>query len=70
MINLLPKITMKNPPKGCLIPYLILWNILIICYIINIYRLFQCDFKEPYKEEIIHLIGVFIPPLNLITVWF
>lgn len=40
-----------------------------ITYIINLVQFFKCDFASPYKDEIIHGIGVFIPPLNCVTVW-
>lgn len=52
-------------------------QIVVICFLIliggcwvgNLYRLFHCDFKAPYKGEVIHLIGI-IPIAAPITVWF
>jgi len=40
----------------------------IACYIGNIIKFIQCDFKEPWKGEIIHGIG-FVPGVSLFTVW-
>lgn len=34
----------------------------------NIYRLTQCDFKESYKAEIVHGIGMFTP-IFIVTGW-
>ena len=47
-----------------------IWLSVIICWIINVVKFIQCDFASPYKEEIIHLIGILIPPSSVITVWF
>lgn len=41
----------------------------ITTYVINIEQLFSCDFREPWKDEIIHVLGL-VPPLNIIAVWF
>jgi len=40
-----------------------------VCWFVNIYKIFQCDWDAPWKDEIIHLIGLF-PPASLIAVWF
>lgn len=34
----------------------------------NLIKLSDCDFKEPYKAEIIHLVGI-IPPVGMVTGW-
>lgn len=41
-----------------------------ICWVINLIQLFNCDFDAPWKDELIHIIGVFIVPASGITVWF
>lgn len=41
----------------------------IIPWFINGYQLSKCDFKEDYRCEVIHAVGLF-PPLHLITIWF
>lgn len=44
---------------------------LIICWIINIIGLFNLSFDGPsYKIEIIKAIGVIVPPLAGITVYW
>ena len=50
--------------------YCLLVLAMIFTWSFNIYKLTQCDFTAPYKDEIVHAIGVFIPPASLITVWF
>jgi len=39
-------------------------------HIVNAYRLVGCDFESPYKCEVIHAIGVVLPPAAWVTVWF
>jgi hypothetical protein len=39
-------------------------------WLVNAYKLFNCDFTSDYKCEAIHATGVFVPPLAFITVWF
>lgn len=39
-------------------------------YITNLVKLFKCDFESPWKDEVIHLLGVLIPPVSYITAWF
>lgn len=46
---------------------LILWG--IVSWIGNLNQLLDCDFKAPYKCEVIHTIGI-IPLAALVTVWF
>lgn len=43
-----------------------------VCWIGNIYRLSQCDFdpKGSWRGEAFHVLGVVIPPVSVITVWF
>ena len=36
---------------------------------VNVYKLVNCDFEESYKGEVIHIVGVFLPPASLITAW-
>jgi hypothetical protein len=44
--------------------------IFIAPWFFNAYKLTTCDFDAPYKCEVIHGIGLFIPPTSLITAWF
>lgn len=36
-------------------------------YVANIVKLCHCDFASPYKAEAIRLIGVFMPPIGIVT---
>jgi len=40
----------------------------VCAFLVNAYKLFQCDFNTPLKCEIVHTIGVVVPPLSMITV--
>ena len=40
---------------------------LVFGFISNIVSLVKCDFSAPYKCEIIRTVGVFIPPVGVIT---
>jgi len=46
------------------------WIYIVICWVVNVIKVLNCDFASPYKEEVIGLLGVVIPPLSGITVWF
>lgn len=48
---------------------LILILYLVVCWIVNLIKLLNCDFEAPYKEEIIHLIGL-TPIISGVTAWF
>jgi hypothetical protein len=56
--------------NGCAFLYLVGWLIMIICWINNIIDLIYCDFEAPFNEEVIHAIGIVVPPASLITCWF
>jgi uncharacterized BrkB/YihY/UPF0761 family membrane protein len=60
----------NNDNNGCSAIAGVFWLFMVFTYINNIIDLFGCDFETPFKEEIIHLIGVFIPPASLITCWY
>ena len=50
--------------------YLIFLVFAIGCWIINLVQFFNCDFNPVGKEEILHGVGVFVPPFSVISVWF
>lgn len=60
----------KELPDGCNFIAIIFWLLGIVAYINNLIDLFSCDFEAPFKEEIIHLVGVAIPPASFITCWY
>ena len=47
-----------------------IWVYGIISWVVNLIQFIGSDFASPYKDEIVHAIGVFIPPSAMITVWF
>jgi len=52
-----------------IIPILI-WLYFVVCWIVNLVKLLNCDFEGPsWKEEIIHAIGL-IGPAAGVTAWF
>lgn len=38
-------------------------------WVVNLYKLTQCDFAPSWKGEIIHAVGL-LPPAAIVTVWF
>jgi len=50
------------------IVYIFLLVFVLIGWTKNIYKLASCDFKAPYKAEIIHGIGV-VPAVGAVTGW-
>jgi hypothetical protein len=50
---------------------LIVWVLIIACWVGNIVRLVQCDWDTSgsWKGEIVHGIGLVCPPASLGTVW-
>ena len=51
-------------------------TLMIICilvctpYVWNAVKFASCDFESNYECEVVHGIGVFIPPSAFVTVWF
>ena len=41
-----------------------------ICWIWNAVKLASCDFNADYRCEVIHGVGLILPPTSVITVWF
>lgn len=40
-----------------------------VSWLVNAYKFASCDFESPFKCEVVHGIGVFVPPSAIITVW-
>ena len=38
-------------------------------WIKDIIHLAECDFKSPYKAEIVYSIGGFVPPIGMVVGW-
>lgn len=49
---------------------LFIWIFFIVCWVWNLIKFIKCDFAPIDKHEIIHGLGVFLPPSSVITVWF
>ena len=51
---------------------LIIPSVLVIVvftgWVKNIVKLSECDFKAPYKAEVVHAVGL-IPPVGMVTGW-
>jgi len=41
----------------------------VCAFLVNAYKLIQCDYESPWKCEAVHALGLVVPPLSLITVW-
>lgn len=62
-------VNLNQPPNGVLKIVLGIGALLIVVWIVNLARLFSCDFESPYKCEIAHSVGILIPPAAIVTVW-
>jgi len=54
-----------------LAPFAILLIVGLLCltgWVKNIVKLAHCDFKAPYKAEVVHAVGI-LPPFGVITGW-
>lgn len=58
----------KDTPYGCIVATLVLSAYSIITWLVNLYKLTQCDFASPWKEEIIHIVGL-VPTFSWVTCW-
>jgi hypothetical protein len=52
---------------GCMT--VVCYGFVAACWIVNLVKLCRCDFEAPYKEEVLHLIGL-IPGVSIVTAWF
>lgn len=41
-----------------------------VAWVVNLIKFIGCDFASPWKDEIVHGVGVFFALPSLITVWF
>lgn len=60
----------KTMKKNLSITIIVLFAYCIFSYIFNFVKFVRCDFEPSYKEEVIYALGVFVPPLNCLTVWY
>ena len=42
----------------------------VFSYVGNVIKVINCDFASDFRCEVIHGVGVIVPPASLITVWF
>ena len=54
---------------------IVLFGVLLVLlwiptYVWNIVKLCNQDFEAAYKNEVVHAIGVGLPPASVITVWW
>jgi len=63
---------MKHQQGFTLIELLVvsIFVIVVGSWIWNAVKLISCDFESNYKCEIVHGVGVLVPPLAIVTVWF
>ena len=49
--------------------YIVLGVYSILTWLINLMRFIHCDFEAPFWEEIIHGLGIILPPVAWFTAW-
>ena len=57
----------NDMPLGCAILYLAFVLFLLVGWVKNGIALFHCNFKAPYKAEVIRTIGVFVAPIGSVA---
>lgn len=58
----------RNNNGGAIFVFLF-YAYFIVCWFVNLIKLISCDFDAPYKDEIIHGIGLFTFLGSGITAW-
>ncbi len=63
---------MKNRKGFTLIGLLglVITILFMLSWLWNAYKVSECDFEAPYRCEVIHGVGLIVPPLSFATVWF
>lgn len=56
----------RNAGCGAIIFYILLLVFCVWGYVANIVKFAKCDFEAPYKSEVLHGIGIFVPPMGVI----
>lgn len=49
---------------------LAVWLVVIVSWVNNVVDFVDCDFKEDYRCEMLHGIGMSVPPTSIVTAWF
>lgn len=52
---------------GCLSLLLSIYT--LYTWVVNLLAFIECDFVEPFREEVIYGLGVIFPPITWVTVW-
>ena len=62
--------TTGDTPRGCSLITSLFMLTYAITWLTNLVQLFNCDFEGPFKEEVVHAVGVFVPLTSFITVFY
>ena len=54
--------------NGLPIAILSIYGYFILCWIVNLVQLLSCNFDAPWRDEVVHAIGLLGPAAG-ITVW-
>ena len=55
--------------KGYVSLILVVWLILALGWILNLVKFCECDFKAPYKAEVIRGVGILVAPVGIVVGW-
>lgn len=53
--------------SGLVLLFYVYWG---IAWVVNLVKFLSCDFASPWKDEIVHGIGVFVAFPALFTAWY
>jgi hypothetical protein len=62
--------TVSSINFGCGGIGMLVWVYFVVCWVVNLFKFIGCDFDAPYKEGVLHGIGVFTLFGSGITAWF
>jgi len=67
--QILEEITMRGTVvEMFLIIQLLIYAVIGVGWVKDIVKLSHCDFKPPYKAEVVYTVGI-IPPVGMVTGW-
>ena len=58
-----------NTLVGAVLVYIVVAILLGVGWLFNVVRFCQCDFKAPYKAEIIRGVGIVVAPVGGVAGW-
>jgi hypothetical protein len=55
--------------NAIIVSTILFYIFMAVCWVVNLIKLIGCDFASPWKDEVIHAIGLF-HFASIVTAWF